>query len=195
MFRRPGIGKTLSPISRPCRPDLDVQSQPQTASAASGSPRPPPCHRSDQRHPARHRCRPANAPALGDPRYLGMTGTKFGCGVGACGACTVHLDGEATRACITTLADAAGPRIVTIEGLSPDGTIRCSRPGRPQRSPMRLLSARSDHAGGGASQADAKAHRSADHRRHVGNICRCGTYLRIRAAIKSQRDRCYDDAS
>src|SRR6202521_5183753 len=52
---------------------------------------------------------------------IGLTGTKFGCGVGACGACTVHLDGQATRACITALADAEGHTVVTIEGLSPDG--------------------------------------------------------------------------
>src|SRR2546428_7053511 len=53
---------------------------------------------------------------------IGLTGTKFGCGVGACGACTVHMDGNAIRSCITTLADVAGHDIVTIEGLSPDGT-------------------------------------------------------------------------
>jgi aerobic-type carbon monoxide dehydrogenase small subunit (CoxS/CutS family) len=53
---------------------------------------------------------------------LGMTGTKFGCGVGACGACTVHLDGGAARSCITPLADAEGKDVTTIEGLSRDGT-------------------------------------------------------------------------
>src|SRR5262245_66388996 len=53
---------------------------------------------------------------------VGLTGTKFGCGIGACGACTVHMDGQAIRSCITTLADASGHDIVTIEGLSPDGT-------------------------------------------------------------------------
>ena len=52
---------------------------------------------------------------------LGMPGTKFGCGIGACGVCTVHMDGNAVRSCITTLADAVGHEIVTIEGLSTDG--------------------------------------------------------------------------
>src|SRR3954467_1680112 len=53
---------------------------------------------------------------------LGLPGTKFGCGIGACGACTVHLDGEAVRACVTTLGDASTHEITTIEGLSKDGT-------------------------------------------------------------------------
>src|SRR6266850_7035658 len=52
---------------------------------------------------------------------LGLTGTKFGCGVGACGACTVHLDGQAIRSCITSLADVADKEVTTIEGLSPNG--------------------------------------------------------------------------
>ena len=52
---------------------------------------------------------------------LGLTGTKFGCGAGVCGACTIHLDGVAVRSCLTTVAEAAGKKVTTIEGLSPDG--------------------------------------------------------------------------
>ena len=60
---------------------------------------------------------------------LGMTGTKFGCGMALCGACTVHLNGEAIRSCVTPVSSVAGKKVTTIEGLSPDGTIRCSARG------------------------------------------------------------------
>jgi isoquinoline 1-oxidoreductase subunit alpha len=64
---------------------------------------------------------PANMPLLWVLRdTLGMTGTKFGCGMALCGACTVHIDGEATRSCITPISSVAGKKITTIEGLSPD---------------------------------------------------------------------------
>ncbi len=117
---------------------------------------------------------------------LGMTGTKFGCGVGACGACTLHLDGDAVRSCITSLADADGKEVTTIEGLSRDGT-----------HPVQLawMANNVPQCGycqpGQIMQAAALLKRSPKPTDEqiteamFGNICRCGTYQRIRTAIKS----------
>jgi isoquinoline 1-oxidoreductase alpha subunit len=115
---------------------------------------------------------------------LGLTGTKFGCGAGLCGACTVHLDGRAVRACGVTVADAAGKPITTIEGLSPRGD-----------HPVQRAWVEEDVAQCGYCQAGqimaAAALLSANPRPSdadidgamAGNLCRCGTYQRIRAAI------------
>jgi isoquinoline 1-oxidoreductase alpha subunit len=117
---------------------------------------------------------------------LGMTGTKFGCGIGACGACTVHMDGNAVRSCITTLADAAGREIVTIEGLSPNGTHPVQRAWEANNVPQCGYC-----QPGQIMQAAAllrETPKPTDQQiidALSGNICRCGTYLRIRAAIKS----------
>jgi isoquinoline 1-oxidoreductase alpha subunit len=117
---------------------------------------------------------------------LGMPGTKFGCGIGACGACTVHLDGNAVRSCITTLADAAGHDIVTIEGLSPDGTHPVQRAWEAGNVPQCGYC-----QPGQIMQAAALLRQTPNPTDQQiidamsGNICRCGTYLRIRAAIKS----------
>jgi isoquinoline 1-oxidoreductase alpha subunit len=117
---------------------------------------------------------------------LGMPGTKFGCGIGACGACTVHMDGNAVRSCITTLADAAGHEIITIEGLSPDGAHPIQRAWETNNVPQCGYC-----QPGQIMQAAAllkQTPRPNDQQivdAMSGNICRCGTYLRIRAAIKS----------
>ena len=117
---------------------------------------------------------------------LGMTGTKFGCGIGACGACTVHMDGNAVRSCITTLADAAGREIVTIEGLSPNGPHPVQRAWEANNVPQCGYC-----QPGQIMQAAAllrETPKPTDQQiidAMSGNICRCGTYLRIRAAIKS----------
>jgi len=117
---------------------------------------------------------------------LGLTGTKFGCGIGACGACTVHMDGNAVRSCITPIAAAAGHEIVTIEGLSPDGTHPVQRAWETHNVPQCGYC-----QPGQIMQAAAllKQTPKPNDRQIVdamsGNICRCGTYLRIRAAIKS----------
>jgi isoquinoline 1-oxidoreductase alpha subunit len=117
---------------------------------------------------------------------LGLTGTKFGCGIGACGACTVHMDGQAVRSCITPLSVAAGHEIVTIEGLSPDGTHAVQQAWRANNVPQCGYC-----QPGQMMQAAAllkQTPRPTDQQitdAMSGNICRCGTYVRIRAAIRS----------
>ena len=116
---------------------------------------------------------------------LGLTGTKFGCGAGLCGACTVHLDGAAVRACMTALSDAAGHAITTIEGLSAKGDHPVQRAWRalavPQcgycQSGQIMQAAALLHDKPTPSDADIDG-------AMAGNICRCGTYQRIRQAIK-----------
>jgi isoquinoline 1-oxidoreductase alpha subunit len=117
---------------------------------------------------------------------LGLTGTKFGCGIGACGACTVHLDGQAVRACITPLSLAAGHEIVTIEGLSPDGTHPLQQAWRANNVPQcgycqpgQIMQAAA------LLKQTPKPNDQQITDAMSGNICRCGTYVRIRAAIKS----------
>jgi isoquinoline 1-oxidoreductase alpha subunit len=117
---------------------------------------------------------------------VGLAGTKFGCGIGACGACTVHMDGQAVRSCITTLAAADGHDVVTIEGLSPDGTHPVQRAWEADNVPQCGYC-----QPGQIMQAAAllkQTPKPTDQEivaAMAGNICRCGTYLRIRAAIKS----------
>ena len=117
---------------------------------------------------------------------LGMTGTKFGCGMALCGACTVHIDGAPTRACITPIASTVGKQITTIEAIGDDSVGR-----RVQAAWLHLGVPQCGYCQSGQimaatallkqnprpSDADIEGAMS-------GNICRCGTYLRIRAAIK-----------
>jgi isoquinoline 1-oxidoreductase subunit alpha len=128
---------------------------------------------------------PSDMPLLWVLRdLLGLTGTKFGCGIAQCGACTVHLDGEPRRSCVMPVAAASGKKITTIEGLSKDGShpvqrawaeldvVQCGYCQSGQiMSAAALLAAKSD-----PSDADIDAALS-------GNICRCGTYQRVRAAV------------
>jgi len=115
---------------------------------------------------------------------LGLTGTKFGCGMGLCGACTVHLDGEAVRSCITRAADALGKKVTTIEALSKDRSHPIQRAWIAEDvsqcgycQPGMIMSAaallRSN-----ARPSDAQIDEAMS-----GHICRCGTYQRIRRAI------------
>jgi isoquinoline 1-oxidoreductase subunit alpha len=115
---------------------------------------------------------------------MGMTGTKFGCGVAQCGACTVHVDGIPRRSCITPVESVAGKPITTIEGLSKDGTHPV------QRAWTELDVVQCGYCQSGqimsaaALLAKVSAPTDADiDQAMTGNICRCGTYPRIRAAV------------
>jgi isoquinoline 1-oxidoreductase alpha subunit len=117
---------------------------------------------------------------------LGLTGTKFGCGIALCGACTVHKNGEAIRSCVTAMRDMAGTEIMTIEGLGQNGlhpvqkawmqvnVPQCGycQPGQIMQA-VALLNGKKKPTDQEIDEAMA------------GNICRCGTYQRIRAAIKT----------
>jgi isoquinoline 1-oxidoreductase alpha subunit len=123
--------------------------------------------------------------------HLGLTGSKFGCGMGLCGACTVHVDGQPTRSCITPVSAVTGKRITTIEGVA------ATLPGKAVQSAWlalnvpqcgycqsgQIMSAAAllkDHPKPTDADIDAAM---------AGNICRCGTYPRIRAAIKQAADQ------
>jgi isoquinoline 1-oxidoreductase subunit alpha len=126
---------------------------------------------------------------------LGLTGTKFGCGMALCGACTVHVDGVATRSCVTRISSVAGRRITTIEGLSPDG-----------HHPVQLAWLDEQVAQCGYCQAGMIMSSAALLEKNTspsdadiddalgGHICRCGTYQRIRAAIHEAASRAKQDS-
>src|SRR2546428_544701 len=130
---------------------------------------------------------PADMPVLWVLRdVVGLTGTRFGCGIAACGACTVHLDGQPTRACVTPVSAAVGKRITTIEaiGATPAGkrvqqawldleVVQCGYCQSGQIMSAAALVAKTSNP----SDADIDAAMS-------GNVCRCGTYQRIPPAIK-----------
>ena len=116
---------------------------------------------------------------------LGLTGTKFGCGVAACGACSVHVDGEVTRSCSVPVSDVAGKAVTTIEGLkSPDGTLhkvqqawidaQVPQCGYCQSGQIMAAVALIQKTGAPSAEQVDEA---------ITNICRCGTYPRIRKAI------------
>ncbi|HEU4368519.1 MAG TPA: (2Fe-2S)-binding protein [Methylomirabilota bacterium] len=122
---------------------------------------------------------------------LGLTGTKFGCGVALCGACTVHLDGSPVRACVTPLAAARDKRVVTIEGLARGDKLHVLQEAFIEQDVPQCGYCQSGQIMSAAAllakqrnptDADIDAAMS-------GNICRCGTYQRIRAAIKQAARR------
>jgi isoquinoline 1-oxidoreductase alpha subunit len=117
---------------------------------------------------------------------LGLTGTKFGCGMALCGCCTVHLNGAAVRSCITTMQSAAGASVLTIEGLGAAGLHPV------QKAWMEINVPQCGYCQPGQIMQAAALLKSKPHPTDAdiddamaGNICRCGTYQRIRAAIKA----------
>jgi isoquinoline 1-oxidoreductase subunit alpha len=117
---------------------------------------------------------------------LRLTGTRFGCGAGLCGACTVHVDGRAVRACQTPMRTAQGKNVTTIEGLSADGSHPVQRAWAQHNVPQcgycqsgQIMQA-ADLLARTPEPSDPEIDRAM-----AGNICRCGTYQRIRAAIKT----------
>jgi len=116
---------------------------------------------------------------------LSMTGTKFGCGAGLCGACTVHLGGKPVRSCQTTLKAAAGKEILTIEGLSEHGNHPLQTAWKELNVPQCGYCQSGQIMQAAALLKDNPHPTDQDIERAMyGNICRCGTYQRIRAAIK-----------
>ncbi len=117
--------------------------------------------------------------------HLALTGTKFGCGAGMCGACTVHVDGEPVYSCLTALSDVAGMEVTTIEGLSPDGSHPLQRAWVAEQVPqcgycqsgqiMRAAALLKENPN--PSRAEIRDTMSA-------NLCRCGTYNRIFRAVE-----------
>jgi len=116
---------------------------------------------------------------------LQLTGTKFGCGMAQCGACTVHVNGEAVRSCVTPAASVEGKRVTTIEGLERDATARAVKAAWIDRDVVQCGYCQSGQIMSAVALL-AKNHRPSDadiDAAMKGNICRCGTYLRIREAI------------
>ena len=117
---------------------------------------------------------------------LGLTGTKFGCGMGLCGSCTVLVDGQATRSCQLTIGEAAGKTIATVESLSKDNSHPLQRAWIAHDVPQCGYCQSGQLMSAAALLSTKKSPTDADiDAAMAGNLCRCGTYDRIRAAIKT----------
>jgi isoquinoline 1-oxidoreductase alpha subunit len=116
---------------------------------------------------------------------LNMTGTKYGCGIGLCGACTVHIDGAATRSCQTPLASSVGKRIVTIEGLAANGLQPIQKAWIAEQVPQCGYCQPGQIMSAAALLVQKSRPTDADiDDAMAGNLCRCATYFRIRNAIR-----------
>ena len=117
---------------------------------------------------------------------LGLTGTKFGCGMALCGACTMHVDGVAVRGCVTPVSFADGKEVTTIEGLDPDGNHPVQRAWRAENVPQ-CGYCQSGQIMSAAALLNANPDPSDEEivSGMAGNICRCGTYQRIFAAVRT----------
>ena len=116
---------------------------------------------------------------------LGLTGTKFGCGIAACGACTVHINGEAQRSCVLPVSAVADADIVTIEGLSANGHTPVQQAWIAHQVPQCGYCQSGMIMAVSALLAKNPAPSDDELKQSVTNICRCGTYPRIRAAVRS----------
>jgi isoquinoline 1-oxidoreductase alpha subunit len=116
---------------------------------------------------------------------LGLTGTKFGCGISECGACTVHMNGVAVRSCSILLSDAEGAEITTIEGLSSDASHPLQRAWVIEQVPQCGYCQSGMIMAAAALLKDKPKPRDEDVNAGITNICRCGTYPRIRRAIQT----------
>jgi isoquinoline 1-oxidoreductase alpha subunit len=121
--------------------------------------------------------------------HLGMTGTKFGCGIAMCGACTVHVDGSATRSCRVPVEAVANLAITTIEGLSPDHSHPLQQAWLAHNVPQCGYCQAGMIMAAAALLAERPKPTDADIDAAVTNLCRCGTYPRVRAAIHAAADQ------
>lgn len=117
--------------------------------------------------------------------HLNLTGTKYGCGIALCGACTVHIDGEPVRSCSVTAASVAGRAITTVEGLAPDGTLSAVQTAWLEYDVAQCGYCQSGQimtATALLSREPAPSDEAID-QAMAGNLCRCGTYQRVREAV------------
>ena len=127
---------------------------------------------------------PADTPLLWVLReWVGLTGTKYGCGVAACGACSVHINGEITRSCQMRLGDVGAGKITTIEGIAPDASHAVQKAWLQHEVPQCGYCQSGQIMAAVALLAEKPKPTDADIDAAMTNLCRCGTYQRIRAAI------------
>lgn len=116
---------------------------------------------------------------------LGLTGTKYGCGISECGACTVHVDGEAVQSCVTELAEIGDSKVTTIEGLSEDGSHPVQKAWKEHHVPQCGYCQVGQMMMAAAMLKTNKTPTDTQIELEMWNICRCGTYGRVREAIKT----------